>query len=66
LDGVDRRNGFMTVGAAGFVVGGAALVGLVTYLAWPSGGDSSANAARLELVPIAGPNHQGLVLKGEF
>jgi hypothetical protein len=66
LDGVDRRNGFMTVGAAGFVVGGAALVGLITYLAWPSGGEPGANAARLELVPIAGPNHQGLVLSGEF
>jgi len=66
LDGVDRRNGFMTVGAAGFVVGGAALVGLITYLAWPSGGEATTSTAALELVPVAGPNQQGLVLKGTF
>lgn len=61
---------FGTGSIVGFAVGGAALIGMVTYLAWPSGGSGRSSSGALvegvRVAPVVGDGRGGLVVQGSF
>jgi hypothetical protein len=70
-DRVDTADKYKTYATVGFIAGGALAAGTLVYVLVPTlqGGSSTEQADRgvkTRLIPIVGPEHQGLVLQGSF
>ncbi|HEU5072760.1 MAG TPA: PEGA domain-containing protein [Polyangiaceae bacterium] len=73
-DRVDTADKYKTYATIGFIAGGALAAGTLVYVLVPTlqGGSASLPAERADrgfkarLIPIVGPEHQGLVLQGSF
>ncbi|MFO0618055.1 MAG: hypothetical protein U0414_36020 [Polyangiaceae bacterium] len=65
LDALDRNHTFRAVGISALSIGAAAAIGLVVWLPIPapSGG---AKSAAMNVLPVAGPDFGGVVLRGSF
>jgi hypothetical protein len=64
VDATDQRNLLVGVGATGFSVGAAALVGMTIYLAWP--GAETPKEGGLRFTPLVDPRAPGLLISGSF
>ena len=60
---LDGKATFRAIGITGFVVGGAALIGTILYVAVPSG--RSKEQSRIDVVPLLGATN-GVVVRGSF
>jgi len=65
---VDDADTFQNAGIAGFAVAGAAAIGMIVYLIVPTATDSNtkADAARIKLVPVIGPDTAGFTFSTSF
>jgi len=63
-DAADQHNVFMGVGIGAMIFGALAVGGMGLYLGLPGSSDDKATA--LQLVPIAGPDSSGILLRGRW
>ena len=59
-EALSRSDGLMTGAMVGFSVGGAALIGMAVWLALPQA------SSNVSLLPVIGPQANGLTLQGTF